>query len=81
MAKSGILVKSHDLKESFDSTAGQITIGIDLGDRNRRVMGANLRCVRAHARAILRTALPLPPNVSYRRDKATMKDCFCSKYF
>lgn len=33
MAKSGILVKSHDLKESFDASAGQITIGIDLGDR------------------------------------------------
>lgn len=33
MAKSGILAKSHDLQESFDATAGQITIGIDLGDR------------------------------------------------
>ena len=33
MAKSGILAKSEDLQESFDGTAGQITIGIDLGDR------------------------------------------------
>ena len=33
MAKSGILAKSHDLQESFHATAGQITIGIDLGDR------------------------------------------------
>lgn len=33
MAKNGILVKGHDLKESVDATAGPITIGIDLGDR------------------------------------------------
>ncbi len=33
MAKSGILAKSHDLQESFGATTGQITIGIDLGDR------------------------------------------------
>jgi transposase len=33
MAKSGILAKSQDLQESFDATKGQITIGIDLGDR------------------------------------------------
>jgi hypothetical protein len=33
MAKSGILAKSEDLQESFDATTGQITIGIDLGDR------------------------------------------------
>jgi transposase len=33
MAKSGILARSQDLQESFDATAGQITIGIDLGDR------------------------------------------------
>jgi transposase len=33
MAKNGILAKSHDLQESFVTAAGQITIGIDLGDR------------------------------------------------
>jgi len=33
MAKSGILAKSQDLQESFGATTGQITIGIDLGDR------------------------------------------------
>jgi transposase len=33
MAKSGILAKSHDLKESFTATTGEITIGIDLEDR------------------------------------------------
>jgi len=33
MPKSGILAKSHNLQERFDATTGQITIGIDLGDR------------------------------------------------
>lgn len=33
MAKSGILARSHDLQESFTATAGEIPIGIDLGDR------------------------------------------------
>ena len=33
MAKNGILAKTQDLWESVDATTGQITIGIDLGDR------------------------------------------------
>jgi transposase len=33
MAKNGILAKSQDLQESLDASTGQITIGIDLGDR------------------------------------------------
>jgi transposase len=33
MAKNGILAKSNDLQTSFHATTGEITIGIDIGDR------------------------------------------------
>ena len=43
MAKNGMLSKSRDLQPSFHSIAGQITIGIDLGDRFSQccVLGAD----------------------------------------
>lgn len=33
MAKNGTLAKSNDLEASFSATNGEITIGMDLGDR------------------------------------------------
>jgi len=33
MRKSGILVKGEELYYSFEATNGDITIGIDIGDR------------------------------------------------